>query len=181
MALQRLLRILRLRGDDLVETLQARGLDQLSTLACRLLDEPPPRDGEWLPWETRTLDAILDRMCAYTRPDLPRPDDTDALESTLDFVDTFPQGRRRQLRQLLAVVEAGPLVLAPAGERERFSELSAEAADTYLRGWDESALPPRRAAFRALKSVCMMGYWSQPDTWDGIGYSLEDNPGLDAP
>lgn len=180
MDLQHLLRILRLRGDDLVETLQSRGLEQLSSLACRLLDEPPPR-GEWLPWEYRTLDAVLDRMCAYTRPDLPRPADTFALESTLDFIDTFPHGRRRQLRQLLAVVEAGPLVLAPEGERQRFSLLSPEAADTYLRGWDESALPPRRAAFRALKSVCMMGYWSQPDTWDGIGYSLEDNPGLDGP
>ncbi len=181
MALEKLLRTLRLRGDALVETLQSRGLRRLSQLACRLLDEPPPTGGEWLPWEYRTLDAILDRMCAYPAPDLPRPADTYALEATLDFADTLPDGRRRQLRQLLALFEAGPLLLAPDGERTRFSELSDDAADTFLTGWETSSLPPRRAAFRALKSVCMMGYWSQPDTWDGIGYSLEANPGLDYP
>jgi len=181
MNLRRLLRSARMRGDDLVRDLQQRGLRRLAGFACRRLDERPPRGSEWLPWEYRTLDAILDRMCAYDQVGLHRPADTYALESTLDFIDTFPHPRRQQLRQLLAIFEAGPLLTAPSGERERFSELSTGAADTYLASWAESRLPPRRAAFRALKSVCMMGYWSQPDNWEGIGFSLEDNPGLDVP
>jgi hypothetical protein len=117
-------------------------------------------------------------MCAYDAG-LPRPADTLALESSIEFVETFPEGRRSQLRDLLAVFEAGPLLLRPEGQHARFTELDDEAADTYLTSWDESALPPRRAAFNALKSVCMIGYWSQPESWGPIGYSLEDNPGLD--
>lgn len=179
MNLQSLLRIARKQGDDLWRHLQDRGLRQLARFACRRLDERPPQGDEWLPWEYRALDAILDRMCAYDQPGMNRPADTYALESTLDFIDTFPHGRRQQLRHLLALFEAGSLLTAPAGERERFSRLSPEAADVYLTGWAESRLPPRRAAFRALKSVCMMGYWSQPDNWEGIDYSLEANPGLD--
>ena len=172
MNIQRLLRIARKRGDDLARFLQDRGLRRLAHFACRRLDERPPQGDEWLPWEYRTLDAVLDRMCAYDQPELHRPADTFALEATLDFIDTFPHGRRQQLRHLLALFEAGSLLLAPNGERERFSDLSDAAADAYLASWAESKLPPRRAAFRALKSVCMMGYWSQPDNWEGIGFSV---------
>ena len=174
-----ILRGIRKRGDDLTHSLQSYGLEKLAEFACNVLDEPMPTGGSWLPWEYQVLDALLDRMCAY-RGDLPRPADTYALEATLDFVDTLPHGRRQQLRQLLAVFEAGPRLLAPEGRRERFSRLEESAADRYLSSWDQSRLPPRRAAFNALKSVCMMGYWSQSETWPAVGFSLEENPGLES-
>lgn len=171
----------RLRGrrDALLRAAQNRGLAGAARLARWALDLPDVEPSEnWAEWEYRSLSALLDCMCGYGGR-LPRPTDTPALESLLTFVETLPEGRRRQLRDLVALFEAGSLVLGPEGSRERFSELDDAAAETYLRSWEESALPPRRAAFRALKSVCMMAYWSQRETWGPIGYSLEDNPGLD--
>ena len=176
--LERILRGLHKQGDALIQKLQKEGLAGGARLARRLLGEPPPHDGDWTPAEYRTLDAVLARMCNYEGRDLPRPADTFALEAVLDFVDSFPAGRKTQLRDLLALFEAGSLILGPKGEFDRFSKLSAQAADAYLNGWDQANLPPRRAAFRALKSICMMGYWSQSGTWQAIGYSLEENPGL---
>lgn len=175
----RMLRKLTKRGDDMMARFQKEGLAGVARVARRMLDEPPPHDGDWTPSEYRTLDAVLDRLCDYEGDDLPRPADTFALQATLDFIDTFPRGRKDQLRDLLALFEAGAIVLGPDGEHRRFSKLGPQAADTYLTGWDQSKLPPRRAAFRALKSVCMMGYWSQQGTWGAIGYSLEENPGLE--
>lgn len=164
-------------GDDLAREMRERGLRGSASLARWMLDAPDEGDA-WNDWEYRTFDALLDRMCAYGAG-FPRPADTLALESSLEFIETFPEGRRSQLRDLLAIFEAGSLLLGPDGQYRRFTELDDEAADTYLASWDESALPPRRAAFNALKSVCMVGYWSQPDSWAPIGYSLEENPGLD--
>lgn len=173
----RIANTLRKRTDDLSRLFQDRGLAAAARLARRSLGESAI-DEEWSPWEYRALDAILDRMCEYDRG-FPRPADTVALESTLDFIDTFPDGRRRQIRNVLAVFEAGSRLLGPGGSYRRFTELGADDATAYLRSWQDSQLPPRRAVFRALKSVCMVAYWSQPESWDEIGYSLADNPGLD--
>lgn len=167
------------RADDLGRSAQKRGLAAAASIARRFLGEPAPEE-DWAAWEYRTLDAVLHRMCDYD-PQLPRPADTIALESILEFVDTFPEPRRRQIRQILAIFEAGSQLLGPNGRHRRFTELDDDAADVYLRSWEQSRLPPRRAVFRALKSICMVGYWSQPETWGSIGYSLEQNPGLDTP
>lgn len=167
--------------DAAVRTAQSRGLAGAARIARLWLDVPQSRAEEgWSPWEYRTLDRLLERMCRYPDGALPRPADTTALESALDFASTLPEGRRRQLRDLLALFEAGSMLFGPDGEFVRFTELSGAAADAYLRTWSEG-LPPLRGGFHALKSICMMGYWNQPETWGAIGYSLEANPGLDHP
>lgn len=168
---------LRKGRDALFRVVQRRGVGEAARLARWILDVPEAGD-EWAEWEYRTLSALVESMCEYGG-ELPRPADTLALESLLGFVDTLPEGRRGQLRDLLALFEAGALAVGPEQRHARFSELDGAEAEAYLRSWEESALPPRRAAFRALKSICMMAYWSQRETWGPIGYSLEDNPGLE--
>ncbi len=178
-ALDNVWRRLRARGDDWFERLRSRGLEESARWSRRLLGESAPEaPDDWSEWERRTLHHLVARLCDYSAAGLPAPEACGALEETLGFLQTLPFGRRRQLHQLIAIIEAGSLVTAPDQQRCRFSELSPRAADMYLKSWARSDLPPRRAVFQGLKSICMMGYWSRPETWKGIGYSLEANPGL---
>jgi hypothetical protein len=167
------------RGESWLGRLRDRGLAESAKWARRLLGVAEPEAPDhWLEWERETLRTVLERMCRY--PEWPEPEACGAFEETLDFLQTLPLGRRRQLHHLLAIVEAGSLATAPEGQRRRFSRLDPVAADAYLDTWAQSSLPPRRAVFQGLKSICMMGYWSRPETWSGIGYDLESNPGLDS-
>ncbi len=51
-----------------------------------------------------------------------------------------------------------------------FLDMTPEAQDHYLGGWMRSALPFRRTAFKALKSVAMACYYGDQRSWAGIGY-----------
>jgi len=88
-----------------------------------------------------------------------------------------PEHLRAQFRRLLRVMgsRAANLMLA-AGPRG-VAEMSASAAEAYLRSWGTSRLPLRRAAFQALKQVItFLFYASHPlgesnPNWPAIGFS----------
>jgi hypothetical protein len=159
--------------DAIVQKAQSAGLSTAASMARRLLGKTRPQSG-WANWERSVTHRLLDVLCSYDEA-LPDPDAIDAARTTRRFVETLPQRRSDQLRNLLAIIEAGPLLLAPEGERGVFTSLSEVAAETYIRGWSESSIPQRRAVFHALKSVCMMGYWSQEETWSPIGFDPGDH------
>ncbi|MBA2664641.1 MAG: hypothetical protein H0U74_20305 [Bradymonadaceae bacterium] len=165
------------RREDALRVAQELGLKVTASLAARALGERLPAErGELASWQVDVLAAIIERLCRYDAPDMPAPDQCGALEAALGFISHMPEESRAALSDLLTVFEIGPYVLGPG--RERFSALDATSRDAYLASWEGSSLPPRRAAFRALKSACMMGYWTRPQTWSAIGYSIDDNPGV---
>ena len=51
-----------------------------------------------------------------------------------------------------------------------FVNMSPEDQDTYLEDWMMSPLPFRRQAFVGLKRLCMSMYYTDPRSWDAIGY-----------
>jgi hypothetical protein len=165
-------RLSRRQLSDWRRLLETTGLSTGARLATRALGEQPPADAEFRGWQVGVLERALSRMCHYDGRDLPAPTDNDAVEATLSFAGTLPHGRRRQLSDLLCVLEALPLVVAPAGERRRFTNLSDRAADDFLHTLSDAAIPQARAIFNALKSICMMGYWTRSETWDAIDYEL---------
>jgi hypothetical protein len=167
------LRMAREGTDAIVQKAQSAGLSTAASMARRLLGQTRPQSG-WANWERSVTHRLLEVLCSY-EDTLPDPDAIDAATATRRFVETLPSRRRDQLRDLLAIIEAGPLALAPEGERGGFTSLSDAAAETYIRGWSESSIPQRRAVFHALKSVCMMGYWSQEETWSPIGFDPGDH------
>ena len=73
-----------------------------------------------------------------------------------------------QLRWLLTIFQWGP----PLFRRElrTFTGMSAAARDEYIRDWESSRLAARQLAFRALKNLSMLGYYSQDATWKAIHY-----------
>lgn len=167
------IRIARHGADAMAQRAQSVGLATAGSMARRLLGQPRPDSG-WADWEHAVTHRLLEVLCDYDDA-LPDPETVHAVEATRGFVDTLPPRRRSQLHDLLALIEAGPLVLAPDGKRLAFTSLPDSAAHTYIRGWSESSIPQRRAVFHALKSVCMMGYWSQEQTWSPIGFDPGDH------
>ncbi len=176
----RLRRMLVGRGDEAARLAQDLGLAASARMVARLMGEKLAVDrGEFAGWQVSVLGAVLERMCAYEAVDLPAVEVSGALETALGFIGGMPEESRAVLGDLLAVFEFGGLVLGPVfGPRARFTMLDVVAQDAYLASWEGSVLAARRAAFRGLKSVCMLGYWTQTSTWDAIGYGFADNPGI---
>ena len=76
------------------------------------------------------------------------------------FIDTLladlPPTTQNQARLMLRVVEHRTHLfdLKP----KRFTRLSPDEQDAYLRGWMESSLGARRLVFRALKTLAALGH-----------------------
>lgn len=101
----------------------------------------------------------------------------DARDSLGGFIDgllaELPPTSQGQARLMLRVVEHGTHLfdLKP----RRFTRLSPDEQDAYLRGWMESTLGARRVIFRALKTLAALGYYAQDESFASIGY---DGPWL---
>lgn len=161
---------------DIFRQAQNLGLSGSGQLAARWVGEPYPTSGDLRPWQVRTLESLQAVICEPDRADLPAPDSCGALEATLKFMRSMPTPTVERMAALLAVFEAAPIALGP--KRKRLSELSLAERRAFLASWPDSKIPQQRAAFHAIKTVCMMGYWSRAQTWSAIGYSIQDNPGV---
>jgi hypothetical protein len=163
--------------DALARKVETLGLHRVAALVARMMGESLPGDAtELADWQLRVLRDAQARLCAY--PDAPTPAQIGALDASLGFLANFPPPTRRRIASLLVIFEFSPTVVRFNGAIRRFTKLSNRDKDEVLEAWSGAEIPEVRAAFGGLKSVCMMGYWSRPQTWGSIGYSLEDNPGF---
>ena len=80
---------------------------------------------------------------------------------------------QRQLRTMLRLFEHGTYLFDL--QRKRFTKLSADQQDLYLRGWMSSTLGVRRTVFRAIKALASLGFYPEPRVWRRLGY---DGPWL---
>ena len=163
--------------DATLERLQAMGLEASAAAAARMLGlEHDPNTLEFAPWQVEVLGAIQARICAYEELELPSTQAVGATDASVAFARTMPSHLRAQLRDVIVLLEAGVIVLGPRRRARRFSALKPAEQDDYLRGWEQSALVPQRAAFFGIKSLCMMGYWTRPQVWPHIDYTLDTEP-----
>lgn len=85
------------------------------------------------------------------------------------------QRAQRHFRQLLGIFENRLANLLLAGRCARFSELPAEARESYLLSWAHSGLGQRRMGFQVLKRLACFLFYSVCDggsnpVWPAIGY-----------
>ncbi len=156
--------------------LQAVGLLQGGKIAAGVLRERYPATGDLLPWQIRTLESLQTVICATEDAELPSPEECGALEATLSFLRGMPRPTIDRMSALLALFEAAPLAMGPV--RVRLSALDTTQRNDFLESWPDSRLAQQRAAFHAIKTMCMMGYWTRPSTWGPIGYDIKSNPGV---
>ena len=89
------------------------------------------------------------------------------------LVSAWDVEAQRQLRTMLRLFEHGTYLFDL--QRKRFTRLSAEQQDLYLRGWMSSTLGVRRTVFRAIKALASLGFYPDPRVWRRLGY---DGPWL---
>jgi len=121
------------------------------------------------PGDARVLGAIADRMVFTGDPAMPRFGDTAGLVTIDIALLQLPPETSDQLHWALLLFQYGPPIFE--ARFSTFTGLSNAAKDTYLAGWAESRFEIRRAAFRALKNLSMLGYYAQDATWKGIHYT----------
>jgi hypothetical protein len=118
--------------------------------------------------ETQILTRIAERVC-----DSGDPTATPLAETgTLACIDSFCRGLdpalSGELPLALRLFEWGPFVFD--WTFTRFTRMSESERDASLRAWMTSRLAIRRQAFWALRNLCLLGFYSQPETWRRIGY-----------
>ncbi len=173
--LRALLRV-RQRPEEVAHFVQTAGLVRAARLVARALGEPPPRPRDCPEWLVAVMDHCQARICRMDAEEAPEPREVGALEAALSFVEAMPASKEEEFQSLLALIEVAPYVFGP--RRARFTALSGEEQDAHLQSWELSRLEGKRAGFRGLKSVAMMGFWTRPATFGWIQYSVAENPGV---
>lgn len=164
--------------DEVARQVQAIGLVKTGRMISRVLRKPAPTEEEFPAWIEEIFAAVGARLCEYD-DGLPPLEKTDALEAAMGFVAAMPPTTRVEFQSLLVLLEMAPFIFGP--RRRRFTELTEKEQSAHLAGWEQAEILPRKGAFRALKSVVMMGYWSRPETFAHLGYSVAKNPGIPQP
>lgn len=120
------------------------------------------------PHDAEILTAVVTRMVFTGTNDQPPVTETGAIETIDRALSQLEASVQSQLRWLLTAVQWGPLLFE--FKLKTFTALSAEDQDRHLRDWATSRWQTRRLAFRALKNLSMLGYYSQDATWKAIHY-----------
>jgi len=130
-----------------------------------------PVDGELqvlTPDRAEVLTAIVERMVFTDGDEMPGVRDTNAIVTIDRALRQIDPSVRAQLGWLLAGFQWGPPVFQL--KLTTFTGMTPAQRDDYLRSWATSRYALRRLAFRALKNLAMLGYYSQDATWKGIHY-----------
>ncbi|HUI27235.1 MAG TPA: hypothetical protein VL403_14225 [Candidatus Kryptonia bacterium] len=120
------------------------------------------------PTDARILGAIADRITFTGDASMPRFADTPGLTTIDTALRQLPRDTVTQLHYALLLFEFGPPLFAL--RLSKLTDLSDAAKDAYLSGWEHSSYELRRVAFRAVKNLSLLGYYSQDATWQGIHY-----------
>lgn len=83
------------------------------------------------------------------------------------FLERIAPEKRKGVLTALALFEHAGLFLFWGG---RFSKLSAERRERYVKSWMTSRLALRRIIYRALRDTFAFLYYQDRKTWSGLGY-----------
>ncbi|HVO24098.1 MAG TPA: gluconate 2-dehydrogenase subunit 3 family protein [Candidatus Margulisiibacteriota bacterium] len=128
------------------------------------------------PHQADILTAIVERITFTGADTMPAVHDTQAIVTIDQALLQLDPSVQSQVGWLLRLFQWGPPVFQL--KFRTFTGLTPEERDSYLQGWATSRSSTRRLAFRALKNLSMLGYYSQDATWKGIHY---DGPWLPRP
>jgi hypothetical protein len=120
------------------------------------------------PRETEILTRIAERVCDTGDPAAPSVRETGTIASIDAFCRALDPELTAQLPLALRLFEWGPLLFD--WTFTPFTRMSDSQRDASLRAWMTSRLALRRQAFLAVRNLCLLGFYSQPEAWRLIGY-----------
>jgi len=96
-----------------------------------------------------------------------------------DLLTRMPAVQRREVLAMVTVFEHGT---TPFGMRSRrFSRLSHQGQEVYLRSWEQSRVYTRRAVSEALIVTSGMAYYGAPQVAEAMRYHARCPSDVDAP
>lgn len=121
-------------------------------------------------WQFVVVEQVARRVVAPDRQDgsVPTADAIDVAGFVDGWLVRLPKHTGRDLRRFLAYLEhVAPLRV---GSLTRFTRLSAATQDRVLASLEASPNDLLRAGFDGLRSLVFLGYYSDPRTWQILGY-----------
>ncbi len=114
--------------------------------------------------------AVFLAIASRIVPDEGAPSPGANSDATLTAAEKFladqDEATRAKLRLLLRVFEWRAVLRFG----KRFSHLSAEKQDAYLRAWQNSRLQLFRFGFSSLRNLVLLSFYTRPESWATIGY-----------
>jgi hypothetical protein len=120
------------------------------------------------PYQADIMTVIVERMVFTGSDSMPAVRDTHAIETIDQALLQLDPAVQYQVGWLLTLFQWGPPLFQL--KLHTFTGLTPAERDSYLEGWATSRSATRRLAFRALKNLSMLGYYSQDATWRAIHY-----------
>ena len=83
---------------------------------------------------------------------------------------TSPPEAQADVKTAILLVESAAAGLLFDGRPRPFTRLAPLDRDAALYAFRDSRVQPRRAAYQALRKLCLAAHYSQPSTWASVGY-----------
>lgn len=134
---------------------------------------PPELSGQlqyFSPKEYMIVEAVADRIVGA-----PANGNPDATQLNVALrADKFLSGAdpeiQDQFHQLLTVLNAPLFTFLFDFRFSSFINMSTDDQDSYLEDWMTSAIGFRRTGFQALKRTCLSMFYTEPRSWQEIGF-----------
>jgi hypothetical protein len=116
---------------------------------------------------------------ALTEVVMPRGEtfDMDLTDHVLEFIDRyvgfFPIHLKIGFPLGLLLLEFGPLIFMR--RFKRFSKMSLDEREEYVKGWIDSKMALRRDLLKGVKGLVMVAFYSHPKAMEHIGYDIENH------
>ncbi len=94
--------------------------------------------------------------------------DVDVLPYFDALVSSQPPETRKDMRSGILLLEYRALFYRLSFKR--FTEMTPEMQDEYLKSWESSSVSLFRGIFWGYKKICCLGFFSNKDVWPHIGY-----------
>lgn len=112
--------------------------------------------------------AFAARIIPAGGPFIEGADDVDVVTYFDAIVSSQPLEVQRDMRSGILLFQYKALLFRLS--LRRFTEMSPELQDQYLKSWESSGVSLFRGVFWGFKKICCLGFFSSEKIWPRIGY-----------
>ena len=123
------------------------------------------------PIEFRVIEQVGERIVGTGSSRVPSATDVGVAMRADAFLSEESPENQEQFHQLLVVFNSALFAFLFEFRFSSFLDMSPEDQDSYLQSWMTSSLPFRRTAFQALKRLSLSMFYTDPHSWNEIGYT----------
>ncbi len=95
-------------------------------------------------------------------------DDVDVVRYFDSIVSAQPPEIQKDMKSGILLLEYRALFFRLSFKR--FTEMTPDTQDAYLRSWETSSIPLFRGVFWGFKKICCLGFFSNEKIWPRIAY-----------